>query len=448
MFTALSISFAFNTFLRRHLRFSIAVVLLAACQKNVASYNEPAGTLTPAAVTETARSAYDFVNSIGVNVHLNYFDTIYGNFPLVRRELTSIGIRHVRDGVHLQNADYNDTLYGRWVQLGKIGVRFDAVLDPRSNLGPVTPALLDRVNRLAGQTIESFEGPNELDISNLPDWPSIDRNYQTTLFDSTRSMASGGSIKVIGPSMASASNGAQVGALSDQIDFGNLHPYPAAQMPSVVFPKETNLAKAISGDKELVFTESGYHNALRDHSDQPAVSETAAAKYIPRLFLEDFARGIVRTYLYEFFDESLDPELNHFQMHWGLIRADGSEKPAFAAMTNLIGELEDDEEPAQLQQLTWTLSTTNTSVHHLLLEQSTGELDLVLWQEVASYNPSRQTDVANVPVTADLTLRQRAHAIALYEPVKQAQALHTYTDVASVPLEISDHPLVVKIVLK
>jgi hypothetical protein len=169
MSIATHISFVINAPSRRQLRLPIAMLLLAACHQNPASYDEQAETLTPTVVTETARSAYDFVNSIGANVHLNYFDTTCGNFPLIQRELHSIGIRHVRDGVHLQNDDYNNMLYGRWVQLGKTGIRFDAVLDPRSNLGPVTSGLLDRVNRLSGQTIESFEGPNELDISSLPD---------------------------------------------------------------------------------------------------------------------------------------------------------------------------------------------------------------------------------------------------------------------------------------
>ena len=82
--------------------------------------------------SEKAKSAYDFVNSIGVNTHLNYFDRTYGNFQLVERELKSIGIRHVRDGIHLMNADYNKAVYSRWSQLGDAGIRFDAVLDPRS----------------------------------------------------------------------------------------------------------------------------------------------------------------------------------------------------------------------------------------------------------------------------------------------------------------------------
>src|SRR5579863_10521051 len=51
--------------------------------------------------SESPHTAFDFVNSIGLNTHLNYFDTIYGNFPVFKQELQSIGVRHLRDGVHL-----------------------------------------------------------------------------------------------------------------------------------------------------------------------------------------------------------------------------------------------------------------------------------------------------------------------------------------------------------
>ena len=282
----------------------------------------------------------------------------------------------------------------------------------------------------------------------IPGWANVDRTYQAVVYSSTTSMTGGNLIKVLGPSMANASNGSQVGEISGSLDDGNLHPYPAAQMPSVVFPSQPDLAKLMSGDKEIVFTESGYHNALNDHSDQPAVSETAAAKYIPRLFLEDFAQGIPRTFLYELFDEAPDPGLTNFQMHWGLVRANGSEKPAFTAMKNMIGELSDTADPVQLQQLAWSLSTPNAQTHHLLLQKSTGEFDLVLWQEVSSYDPKRQADINTPAEAAVLNLGQQAKSITLYEPTDQPQPIQTLTNVASVPLQIPDHPLVVKILLK
>jgi hypothetical protein len=398
---------------------------------------------------EPARSAFDFVNSIGLNTHLNYFDRTYGNIGFVEKELRSIGIRHVRDGVHLQNADYNRAVYSRWIELGNIGVRFDAVLDPRNKLGPLTTALLEQVDGLSGHTIESFEGPNELDISSMPDWVSIDRSYQSQIAAAVKGMTDAGRIKVVGPSLAFASHGSELGALVDYLDDGNLHPYPSAKAPSRIFPEQIDLGREVSGEKPILFTESGYHNALHDHHDQPAVSENAAAKYITRLFLEDFAKGIPRTYLYEFLDEAADPGLADNQLHWGLIRADGTEKPAFTAVKRLIEELNDGAAPAQPGQLAWSISNPGSNagaeIDHLLLQKSNGEFDLVLWQEATSYDRERQSDIANPPVSALLTLGTKAQTVTLYEPVAQNQPMAAYANTTSVPLKIPDHPLVIAI---
>ncbi len=398
--------------------------------------------------SELARSAFDFVNSIGVNTHLNYFDRNYGNFPFVEQELRSIGIRHLRDGIHLQNADYNNLLYGRWVELGKFGIRFDAVLDPRSNLGPLTPALLEHVDELSGHTIEAFEGPNELDISGKPDWATADRTYQREIFQAAKLLPNANRIHIIGPSLASVARGiAFEGDLAD-FDEANLHSYPAGKMPSAVFPEQTDIARRVFGQTPIVMTESGYHNAINDHHDQPGVSEDAAAKYIPRLFLENFARSIPRTYLYEFLDEAPDPGLSDNQMHWGLIRADGQEKLAFLALKHMIEELSDNAEPPSLRQLKWSLSAEKSTVHHLLLQKASGEFDLVLWQEIPSYDVNEQRDIRNPPEKAVLTVQQLATRITLYEPSLQMAPLKSYANTATVPLEIPDHPLVIAIDLK
>ncbi len=393
---------------------------------------------------ETPRSAYDFVNSIGLNTHLNYFDRIYGNFPLVQFELRSIGIHHLRDGAHLQDAGYNTVLYGRWIDLGQSGIRFDAVLDPRSNLGPITSALLNQIDTLAGGTIESFEGPNEFDVSNVPDWPTVDRSFQSSVFQSVTGMQQRGSLGVIGPSMAFASHSVEVGDLSRYLNDGNLHPYPAGQVPSVVFPDQPNLARALSDNKPIIITETGYHDALNDHSDQPGISEAAAARYVPRLFLEDFAHGMPRTYLYEFMDEAPDPGLTKEQLHWGLVRADGTEKPAFNALKNLIQELNDGAQPSSLQPFAWSLSSQDPQLHHLLLQKSGGDVDLILWHEVPSFNLKDQTDITSPAVAAVLSLGRFARNITEYEPSLQVQPLHTHSNVNQVSLEIPDHPLVIE----
>jgi hypothetical protein len=427
-------------------RFTIALSILfpvTACYGEIKSASASPSTVV--LQPETPHTAFDFINSIGLNTHLNYFDRLYGNFPLVARELQSLGVRHLRDGIHLQTDDYNKMLYGRWIQLGNLGVRFDAVLDPRSNLGPLSGAMLDKVDSLSGRTIESFEGPNEMDISKKTDWPSVDQEYQSEIFDSVKSMKDSSSIAIIGPSLAFASKSAQLGDLSRRMSEGNLHPYPAGKMPSVVFPDQINLEKVICDGEPIVITESGYHNAINEQHDQPGVSETAAAKYIPRLFLEDFMRGVPRTYLYEFLDEALDPGLTNAQLHWGLILADGSEKPAFSALRNLIKELNDSSEPSGVQPLSWTLNRMAPQIHHLLLEKSNGVYDLVLWQEVSSYDVTRHVDLENPVVDGTLTLGRQARNVTVYQPVTQAAPIHSWSNVTSVPLAIPDHPLVVEI---
>ncbi len=425
-----------------------AALLLVVTDCHSGSYNEVPKEMSGTFISETPASAFDFVNSIGINTHLNYFDRSYGDFPFIERELMNLGVRHLRDGVHLQDTDYNTLLYSRWMQLGRTGIRFDAVFDPRSNLGDMNSSLLNEVDSMAGHMIDAFEGPNEMDISGDRDWPSTDRNYQTQLFNAKRSSQNTHSIQVIAPSLAFASHGSQIGSLSGVIDLGNLHPYPAGAMPSVVFPEQIDLERVIGDNRKIVFTETGYHNAINEVNDQPGVSESAAAKYIPRLFLEDFAHGIVRTYLYELLDEAPDPSLTRPQLHWGLIRADGSEKPAFHALKNLIGVLKDGSEPAAVTPLRFALKTSSkeeSHIHHLLLEKSDGTYDLVLWKEVPSYDIRRKVDIKNTSDPIQLTLARKSRNISVFDPVMQEEPIRISHDNSSLTLNVSDQPVIVEI---
>ncbi|MGA3132163.1 MAG: hypothetical protein ABSD59_15260 [Terracidiphilus sp.] len=45
-----------------------------------------------------AQSAYAFLNSIGVNTHLNHFDRTYGNFASVKNDLSAIDIHYAHGG--------------------------------------------------------------------------------------------------------------------------------------------------------------------------------------------------------------------------------------------------------------------------------------------------------------------------------------------------------------
>ena len=165
------------------------------------------------------------------------------------------------------------------------------------------------------------------------------------------------------------------------------------------------------------------------------------------MWLENYLHGIPRTYLYELLDEASDPGLKDNQLHWGLIRSNGTEKPAFSALRNLISEVDDSGEPRILMPLAWSLTNPGARVEHLLLQKSDGEFDLILWQEVPSFDTRRQADLENPPVTATLKLADKARTITLFEPARQAAPTRTYAGVAQIPVEIPDHPLVVRILM-
>src|SRR6185369_13361118 len=56
--------------------------------------------LPAAASAATARSAGSFVDSIGVNTHFSYADTVYDSrFEQVKAKLAELGVRHIREGL-------------------------------------------------------------------------------------------------------------------------------------------------------------------------------------------------------------------------------------------------------------------------------------------------------------------------------------------------------------
>jgi hypothetical protein len=90
------------------------------------------------------------------------------------------------------------------------------------------------------------------------------------------------------------------------------------------------LAQQYSGSKAVISTETGYHNVVNTTVGHIGLPEDIAAKYIPRIYLEQFNSGISRTLSYELIDVDKDP--TDPEKNFGLLRNDGSEKPAFVAL--------------------------------------------------------------------------------------------------------------------
>src|SRR3954452_23353659 len=73
---------------------------------------------------EQSRSAADFLNSMGVNVHMAYGGTRYANGQGTLDALRQLGITHVRDNISVGNKSEADRLS----LLRDSGIRFDFVV--------------------------------------------------------------------------------------------------------------------------------------------------------------------------------------------------------------------------------------------------------------------------------------------------------------------------------
>lgn len=376
-----------------------------------------------------------FVESVGVNIHLSYYGTLYGNdFGTTRALLQGLGVRHVRDGA----ATGNWSVCGEDGALASAGIRFDVV----------APASLD-ASELAwwitciGSAAEAVEGPNEYDLSGNPNWVASLRGAQQALW--TRY---GSRLPVLSPALTSAAAYTAYGSTSG-FDHGNMHDYFAGRNPGTRGWGGTDgfgtygslawnmaVAKQVSASKPMIATETGYSDAV----DQYPVPATIKQRYVLRTLLEHWNAGIVRTYLYELVDEGGWPF-----SHYGLVDASGNPKPAYRALANLLARLSDPGASFTPKSLAYTLSAP-ASVHHVLLQQRSGTYQLIIWNEVPEWDPNAGALLAAGPQSIVLVFTQTPRALqALTFDDAGSIATRSIAPLASVSLNVTGSPSIIEI---
>lgn len=336
---------------------------------------------------EIAKRADDFIDSMCVNTHWGYSNTPYGsNYNAVKQKLVELGIRHVRDGGSSLES------IAKMQDLASVGIKTNYIMDPKAGVTPnlsywVTAPYYDIndfvKNKVGTNVIDAVEILNEIDvfynlnggyywhwgdteqINNNPYSPFYWLYYvRSVTYDTWMSLKSDpatAGVKVVGPSLAGTYNyttRSPLGDLSAYVDGGNFHTYPIGGNPfSHPFSYDTLTNYYAQGNfpavnidefpfafemywppfayKPMLATETGYHTDRTSNG----ISEKVHGKYMPRLFLEYFSKGIVRTCSYEFVDEWNDP--NDPQANFGLLRSDLSPKPGYTALKNLSSLLQD-----------------------------------------------------------------------------------------------------------
>ncbi len=392
------------------------------------------------AAGEQAKSADSFVDSFGVNTHLNYTDTAYGQYDsLIKPKLQELGVRHIRDG------GTSPTFINQLKDLAGVGIRSDLIfLDPPS-------VALQTVKNASG-AVDAVEGPNETDLDqnhfsyNGQPFPEGTRAYQNDLYAIMKGDPQTKDLPVILPSMGWGKNAERMGYL-DAGDIGNMHSYPGTGLSPTDAIDWWFLpyGRTIAGDtKPLWSTETGYYTMVDGNR---GVTESVTGKFMPRLWLEQFNRGVQRVYQYEFIDESPDPQNTDSERHYGLLHNDGTAKPSYTAIKNMLHLLADPGTSFTPGSLDYTLNGDGdmSTIHHTLLQKRDGTFDLILWQDFMSWDTTNRKDISTPDRTVTLTLNTPITGAKTYLPLNSADVINTYDHPTNITLAVPDHPLIVEL---
>ncbi len=387
------------------------------------------------AASVPARQADSLIESMGVAVHLRYWNqgVFDGTF---KPRLCELGIRYIRDGGRDAQFFKNlNTLHS------ECGIKSTLVMDSRDGNTPsnaVSGGILPAID-----AITAVEGPNEWDLGggngyNGQNFPENVRSYQNALYDAVKGSSDPRvrAITVATPSMANPSAGNTVGPV--KCDVGNMHSYngspnlPDDQLLTKWIPPTLKMCPG----KPIIVTETGYCNTSGGCSGQGAVSERTFAKYAPRHWLENYRLDIQRDHLYNL---SLDT--------WSsFLRSDGTPRPAFYSSKAFISLMKDPGPAFTPGSLGYSITGDQTALRHMLFQKRDGRFMLLVWLNVLStpggHNNLNDKDTAR---PATLNLDSAANGKMYLPSFDGTTVKETFTNASSIPLTVRDQVLIVEI---
>ena len=389
-------------------------------------------TVRPTLEAKTALAADSFVESVGVDVRLGWPDTDYtARFDdLVLPALARLRVRHLRDDSvkALTEAANVELTRGLVTRLPSAALAVTWIADPRLNVPADT---VGDLLELAGGAVEAVEGPSRSNYASTSLSDQEVRDYLSLLVSALPS----------GPTVvAPSANQATLGRVEQWVDYGHVALSLSAAPAEQQLDAAVDLALGNSPGRPLVATMPGYQTTPL--AGAAVVPELVAAKYLLRLCAGNFERRIVRTFLAPLLDLPLELDVGGTSQR-GLLRADGTEKPAFVALERLTSLLADPGVAQLPGSLAYRLQGS-AGVHEVLLSNRAGRVFLLLWQEAASWDEVSASEVVVPETPVDLELAG-AHDVTVYSPLIQAAPISTESGVQRITLSVPDHPLVIAI---
>ena len=401
-------------------------------------------------------SANDFLNSLGINTHID--QGVSGGSYI--EPLRFLGIRNIRDGGR-------NSLQTRLVSR-ETGVRLDLICG-----GDLEAAITTGKNLASAGALMAFEGPNE--PNNFPityngekgggseSWAPVAR-FQAALYAAVKSdpqlrqfpvfaVSEGGAeTDNVGLQFLEIPAGAQTTFPpgTKYADFANPHNYVSSTRSIYVNNQAWNAADPVlRGPWDGLSVEYGLtwrHGYKGYENDQLAAlprvttetgwdsvdgfgGERTQGTVLVNTYLAQFKRGWHYTFIYQLRDGEGSPG------NQGVFNANSSPKLAARYIHNLTTILADKAPVSLPNSLSYSIADQPATVHDLLLQKSTGAFELVIWDENAGGN-SDQIRVG---------LGRNFKTVNIYDVTTGTKPIVVLNDVASVPLTLNDHALIVEL---
>jgi hypothetical protein len=373
-----------------------------------------------------------FIDTIGVGSHVSTGASGYGNIANVIADLKYLGVSNIRDG---DNGSLNSL-----ITLAQAGIKFDFLLAGGGAMA--TSAIqwefgvINQVSKAVPGSVAAVEGANE--INNFPiTYNGVGGiqgaiNMQQDIYRMAHADAALPGVAVYyftGYNAGGVPVGPNPATTSGLADYDNQHPYPLNGNPPLQWVNRTQaLGNETPATGPAVYTETGYSGTNGFGAN---IGPIGQAKYTLDLLMDDAQSGIARTYLYELLEEGDG---------LGMFDTAGNPKPVATAIHNLTSILADSGTvPATAAAANYSVSGLPSSGHSMAMLKSTGATDIVVWAE-----PQISTTTSGPAANVSVALGATYQTVKVFDPLQGTTPIQTLSNVSSVTLSVTDHPLIVE----
>ena len=350
----------------------------------------------PPLPTETPRPCRDVMAILGVCTHLESapYST---NVPKVIEAIKALRIKRVRCRIYNNNTAQREAFKKITAETGATFV---------SNLGQpgqaATPTkMVTWLETFPEGVVTAIEGNNEPNLQLGADWAAKTRQWMADLKAalSASSKAWVRALPLLAPALGKREGYETLGPIP-QADYGNIHIYQGGDLADFRLDQGIKDEEACTGNKPVITTETGYHNAMNNTGTHIPTSEKAAGIYVPEIPLEHLLRGkSAGAYLYELVDNPANPDGTDQEAHFGLLRSDWSAKPSYNGLVKVSDAFADDGFAAPDLSPVQVKIEGPPDLQHILFAHSDGTYRMALWRRVSVWDKTAQKDLT-VPAVA------------------------------------------------